>query len=103
MDIVSQTILVPFLIVLDKALELYLWAVIAAIVIFWLYHFNVLSRSNRLVAAVSDFLDRMTQPALRWIGRVVPMIGGVDLSPIVLFLGIEFVRMVIGQIVARMG
>ena len=78
--------------VVDMALGLYMWCLIAAAVLSWLLAFGVVNRYNRAVASAEDFLARITEPALRFIRRFVPAISGLDLSPIVLILFIVFIR-----------
>ncbi|MBI1776554.1 MAG: YggT family protein [Proteobacteria bacterium] len=73
-------------------LELYTWVVIISAIMSWLVAFNVVNTSNRLVYTIGEFLYRLTEPALRPIRRHVPMIGGVDISPIVLLLGLYFLK-----------
>jgi YggT family protein len=80
MDILLELVL--------QILWLYRWVVILAVIITWLIQFNVINTHNRFVYAISDFLYRVTEPALRPIRRLVPFVGGVDLSPIVLLLAI---------------
>jgi YggT family protein len=60
--------------------------------------FGILDTRNRLVWTVTDFLYRITEPALRWIRRFIPSFGGIDLSPLVLLLGIWVVRNLLGRI-----
>ncbi|MDX1486312.1 MAG: YggT family protein [Alphaproteobacteria bacterium] len=81
-----------FLLLVDIVLELYIWLLIIWVVISWLVAFEVINTRNRFVYLVSDFLFRITEPALRPIRRVVPNLGGIDISPIILLLGIWFVR-----------
>jgi YggT family protein len=73
---------------LFTALDLFWWAVILAVVVNLLVAFQVLDTRNRLVWTIGDFLHRITEPALRPIRRRMPNLGAVDLSPIVLLLGI---------------
>jgi YggT family protein len=73
-------------------LDLYLWAVIISVIMSWLYQFNVVNRSNQFVNAIASFLYAATEPALRPIRRYVPSIGGMDVSPLVLILGISFLQ-----------
>jgi len=47
---------------------------------------------NRFIYLVMDFLYKITEPALRPIRRFVPNFGGIDISPIILVLGLIFVR-----------
>ena len=65
-------------------------------------HFNVINTSNQLVYMVGDFLYRITEPVLKRIRSVVPSIGGIDLSPLILLVGLVFVRSLItGQLGIR--
>jgi YggT family protein len=71
-----------------QVIELYKWAVIISIILTWLVQLNVINTSNRFVYMVGDFLYRITEPAMRPIRRYIPSVGGIDLSPIVLLLGL---------------
>jgi YggT family protein len=61
----------------------------------WLIAFNVVNTRNRAVYTIADILYRLTEPALRPIRNLLPNLGGVDVSPIILFIIIMFVRSVI--------
>ena len=76
----------------DTVITLYIWLLIAQAVLSWLIAFNVINTYNQFVARVNEFLWRITEPALRPIRRFVPLIGGVDVSPIVLILLLYFLR-----------
>src|SRR5215510_5884407 len=82
-------------IVLDKALWFYLYLVFAAVVMSWLIAFNVVNTRNQFVGMVADFLYRISEPALRPIRRRMPNLGGIDISPIILFFIILFLSYVI--------
>lgn len=79
------------------ALNLYVWVLIASAVLSWLIAFNVVNTRNQFVSSVWDFLYRVTEPALRPIRNMLPNLGGIDISPIILLLGIFFVQSVIGR------
>jgi YggT family protein len=81
--------------VIDLALQLYIWIVIAMAIFSWLVAFNVVNTRNHVVAMIGDFLYRITEPALRPIRNVLPNLGGIDISPVILFLIIVFIRYVI--------
>ena len=81
-----------------KVLELYSWVVIAAVVVSWLISFGVINTYNRFVYMVNDFLYRITDPALRPLRRIVPNLGGIDISPVVLILIIYFIQMVLERV-----
>ncbi len=72
--------------VAEKLLSLYGWVVILAAVMSNLIAFGVVDTRNRFVWAVTDFLYRATEPALRRIRRVMPNFGGIDLSPLILLV-----------------
>ena len=91
-------ILGPLIEVTIIAIDIYIWVVIVWIILSWLIAFNVINTHNRFVYAVNHFLYRATEPALRPIRRFVPVIGGLDLSPIVLFLALFFVQRVLANI-----
>ena len=82
----------PFQNVFNAVVELYIWCLIVWVILSWLVAFNVVNTRNRFVSVVGDFLDRITEPVLRPIRRVLPNLGGIDISPILLILLIYFVR-----------
>ena len=76
-------------------LDLYVWLLIASAILSWLIAFNVVNTRNQFVAAIAEFLFRITEPVLAPIRRMLPSLGGLDLSPIVLILIIMFLQRVI--------
>ena len=76
-------------------IQIYTWIVIASAVFSWLYAFNVVNPRNQFIAMVGNALYKLTEPALRPIRRVLPDLGGLDLSPLVLLLGLFFIRVLI--------
>ncbi|MGA2892478.1 MAG: YggT family protein [Xanthobacteraceae bacterium] len=81
--------------VIDLALQLYIWIVIAMAIFSWLVAFNVVNTRNPVVGMIGDFLYRITEPVLRPIRNFLPNLGGIDISPVILFLIIVFIRYVI--------
>ena len=86
-----RSILYIILLVLD----IYIWLLIAAAVLSWLIAFNVINTRNQFVAMVVDFLYRITEPVLRPIRNVLPSLGGIDISPVVLILIIILIKDII--------
>jgi len=72
-------------------IRLYIWALILAAVVSTLISFGVLDSRNRIVWTIGDFLYRVTEPVLRPIRNVLPSFGGVDLSPIVAILVLQYI------------
>jgi YggT family protein len=83
---------------IDRLLSLYIWAVILAAVFSILTSFGVLDTRNRLVWSIGDFLYRITEPGLRPIRNLLPNLGGIDISPIILILLLQALRMLLGEI-----
>ena len=82
------------------AIDIYWWMIIASATFSWLFAFNVINGRNQFVATIGDFLFRVTEPALRPIRRILPDLGGIDISPIILLLILFFVRQFILTTVA---
>ncbi|MBK1658092.1 YggT family protein [Paracraurococcus ruber] len=79
-------------------LDLLWWAVLLAVVIQLLIQFGILDTRNRLVWTVSDFLYRVTEPLFGRVRRVIPNFGALDLSPLVVLLGITACQLLLGAI-----
>jgi YggT family protein len=86
-----RSILYVILLVLD----LYIWLLIAAAVLSWLVAFNVVNARNQFVAMLGDFLFRITEPVLRPIRNMMPSLGGIDVSPVIVILIIILIKDII--------
>ena len=71
--------------VIELVLQLYVYLLIASAILSWLIAFNVVNTRNQFVAAVAEFLYRITEPVLGPIRRRLPNLGGLDISPIIAF------------------
>ncbi len=87
--------MVPLIGFIVLIIDLYIWVIIAGAILSWLIAFNVVNTSNRFVLAVADMLYRLTEPALRPIRSVLPNLGGIDISPVILILLLLFIRDVV--------
>ena len=76
-------------------LQIYVWLLIAAAILSWLVAFNVVNTRNQFVSSIGEFLYRITEPALRPIRAILPNLGGIDISPVILILIIFFIQNVI--------
>lgn len=93
-----DVILGPVIWLVDTVINLFIWLLIASVVLSWLVAFNVVNTRNRFVYLLGDFLNRITEPVLRPIRRLLPNFGGVDISPMVLILLLLFLQ----QLLARL-
>jgi YggT family protein len=80
----------PFLWLFDTLIRLYIYILVAAAVMSWLIAFGVVNSYNSTVRMIWDFLGRVTEPALRPIRAVLPTLGGIDISPVILIIGLLF-------------
>lgn len=74
------------------ALDIYKWIVILAIIFSWLYAFNVINSRNQFVGMIGNALYQVTEPVFRPIRRLLPNLGGIDISPIIVFVLIFFIQ-----------
>ena len=77
---------------IDKVIDIYTWIVIASAIMSWLVAFGVINVRNQFVRPAVDFLYRITEPVLRPIRRVLPNLGGIDISPVIALLLIIFLQ-----------
>ena len=87
---------------IDNVIGLYITVVIIQVVLSWLVSFNVVNTRNRFVYLVGDLLFRLTEPALGPIRRMLPSLGGIDISPVVLILLLYFLRVLLIRDIAPM-
>lgn len=78
-------------------LSIYLYIIIAAVIMHWLFFFRVINTSNQFVRMVGQFLFSATEPVYRRLRRFIPAIGQFDISPVILILLIIFVQMLIQE------
>lgn len=85
------------IILIDQIVNLYIWTLLAYLIIGWLVAFRIINPWQPVVRLATDFLARIHEPILRPIRRLLPDLGGIDISPIIVFLGVQFLRnLVIG-------
>jgi YggT family protein len=82
----------PFIWLIEVVIDLITWVVIASAIMSWLVAFGVVNMRNQFIRMVVETLYRVTEPLLRPIRRLLPNLGGVDISPVILLLGLFFVR-----------
>jgi YggT family protein len=81
----------------NTVISVYVWLLIASVVLSWLIAFNVINTGNRFVYQIRDFLHRITEPVLRPIRNLMPNLGGIDISPIVLILALHFLQVFVNR------
>lgn len=93
-----------FLSLVNAVLGIYWWVILGSVVMSWLVAFNVVNLRNRFVYTIWDVLNRLTEPLLRPIRRILPNLGGIDVSPVALILLLSFVRsLLVNELAASVG
>jgi YggT family protein len=87
--------MIPLLLFISYLIHLYTYVVIAAVIFSWLIAFNVMNSNNDFVRTLWKAITAMTEPLLRPIRRLMPDLGGLDISPIILLLACYFVQSVV--------
>ena len=82
----------PVFALLMLLLDLYYWVVIIAVILSWLIAFNVINTYNNFVRSLVNAIGAVTEPVFRQVRRVIPPFGGLDLSPLIVLVGIWFIR-----------
>ena len=80
------------LMLIDRIIDIYVWVIILSAVLSWLVAFDIVNMRNRLVYLIGNALNRITEPVYRPIRRFLPDMGGLDLSPLIVILGLWFLR-----------
>ena len=72
--------------IIGALLQLLIYAIVANAILSWLVAFDVINLRNRFVYNIAHFLDAVTRPVLRPVQKIIPPLGGVDISPIIVIL-----------------
>ena len=85
---------------IDSIVDLYCFTLIAYVVVTWLVTFNIINPWQPLTRSIINWLSRLHDPVLDWIRSVVPSLGGLDISPVILLLAIQFARNLLFELIA---
>ena len=93
----------PILWLVHTVINIYFWIILAMVIMSWLIAFGIVNRSNPYVRQIGYALDRLTEPLLRPIRRFLPDLGGIDISPIILLIGLQFLGILVDNIFFSLG
>lgn len=82
----------PFIILLLNIIDLYKFCVILGIILYWLIKLNIINKHQNAIREIYYFLNKITDPIISLIRNIIPTIGSIDISPIILFLILEFIK-----------
>src|SRR5579871_798123 len=91
--------IVPLLWLFNTVITLYIWVILAWVIMSWLTAFHVVNPHNPFVAQVDRALFALTNPVMAPVKRIIPSLGGLDISPIIVVLLLEFIRRVVNSLV----
>ena len=75
-----------------QIVNLFQFVLIVYIILTWLVNFNIINTGNRFVYSILDALYRLCEPSLNFVRRYIPTFGAIDLSPIVVYLSLWFMK-----------
>jgi YggT family protein len=81
-----------FVTLIEQIIDLYIWTLLAYLIIGWLVTFRIVNPWQPAVRMISDLLARIHEPLLQPVRRVLPDLGPIDISPVVLFLAAQLLR-----------
>ena len=84
----------------NNIIGLMIMFIIASAILSWLFAFDVINHRNRFVSQLANFLDAVTRPLLEPFRRIIPSLGGIDISPIVVLLLLQFARILFNRMAA---
>jgi len=87
--------------IFNAAIQLYILIVFVSVIMSWLIGFNVINRHNSFVDAVWRTCVSLTEPALRPIRNMLPNLGGIDISPVVLLIGLNALQIGVNAYILR--
>jgi YggT family protein len=82
----------PFHWLVLTVIDIYFWIIIAAVILSWLMAFSIVNGYNPVVRQVRIALARLTEPVLAPIRKLLPDLGGLDISPVIVLIALQFVR-----------
>jgi len=75
-----------------QIISLFQFILIIYIIGTWLVNFNIINTSNRFIYTIMDAMYRLCEPSLNFVRKYVPVFGSIDMSPIIVYLGLWFLK-----------
>ncbi|MGB1076970.1 MAG: YggT family protein [Bdellovibrionales bacterium] len=83
---------------ITTAIDIYIWIIIAEVVLSWLLIFGVINTKNPQAKRLVDLIHKATEPVMSKVRQFIPPIGGIDLTPIVVIFGLSIAKMLVWKI-----
>lgn len=91
-------IVIPLIYLINTVLNIFFYVVIAHTILNWLFAFGIINTYNPVVNRVADGLHQITEPFLKPVRAFIPQLAGIDFSPLVVLLAVEFLQRMLGMI-----
>ena len=75
-----------------QIINLYQFLLLVYIIATWLVNFNIINVSNRFVYSIMEVLYRLCEPSLNIVRRYIQNFGNIDISPVIVYLGLWFLK-----------
>ena len=82
----------PFVILIYRIIDIYFYVIMVNVILSWLIAFNIVNTYNQFVSTILYATKRLTDPLLDPMRKIIPNLGGIDISPILLILLLLFVQ-----------
>ncbi|MGC6537512.1 MAG: YggT family protein [Candidatus Puniceispirillaceae bacterium] len=84
--------MMSLLFLIDTIITLYIWSLVIYVVASWLIAFNIINPWQPAIRQILTMLERLHEPVMSRIRQVLPNLGGIDISPIIVLLALQFLR-----------
>ena len=88
------------LILINSIVDIYCFTLLAYVIVSWLVTFNIINPWQPIIRSIINGLSGLHDPVLNWIRSVVPSFGGLDISPVILLLAIQFARNLLFELIS---
>ena len=87
------------LILIDSLVTFIVWALILQVIMSWLIAFSIVNTQNKFIWKINYALHKLTNPLLSPIQQILPNLGGIDISPVILIIVLHFARNLLFELV----
>lgn len=93
----DETDMVSLLLLINTLVDIYIWSLVIYVASSWLIAFRIVNPWQPAVRFILQFLDRIHEPIMGRIRSVLPDLGGIDISPIIVLLAVQFLRNLLNE------
>ena len=78
-----------------QIIDLYQLVLIIYVIATWLVGFRIINTTNAFVYSILTALYKICEPSMRIVKKFIPTFGNIDISPIIVFIALEFLKRLI--------